>query len=129
MDHLDFVAALREQGTALRASAALAGPDAHVPNCPEWTVKSLVHHVAGVYAFATAAVAGGDRDQAPERSTQPEEWTALLACFDDRFGALTELLADTDPQTSAWTFPGAPRTVAFWSRRQAHETSIHRLDA
>src|SRR5262249_60086760 len=28
-----------------------------------------------------------------------------------------------------WTFLEAPSPVAFWARRQAHETAIHRVDA
>ena len=29
----------------------------------------------------------------------------------------------------AWTFLPAPSPLAFWARRQAHETAIHRVDA
>lgn len=28
-----------------------------------------------------------------------------------------------------WTFLDAPSPLAFWARRQAHETAIHRADA
>ncbi len=33
------------------------------------------------------------------------------------------------PDLEGWAFLPAPSTRAFWARRQAHETSIHRADA
>ena len=33
------------------------------------------------------------------------------------------------PDLQCWTFLTAPSPLAFWSRRQAHETAIHRVDA
>src|SRR5262249_7231562 len=41
-----------------------------------------------------------------------------------------QLLASTDPAAPAWNFtPTAARTAAFWSRRIAHEVTVHRIDA
>src|SRR5215475_12644623 len=34
-----------------------------------------------------------------------------------------------DPGMTCWTFLEAPSPLAFWARRQAHETAIHRVDA
>lgn len=129
MDHLGLVARIREQGTAFRESVAQAGPLAPVPTCPEWTVKDLVRHLAGVYGWALDAIAGGDAEHAPKFVQAPEDWAEALSLWDDRFGTLTTTLTESDPDAPAWTFPGAPRTLRFWSRRQAHETAIHRLDA
>ena len=34
-----------------------------------------------------------------------------------------------DESLSCWTFLPAPSPLAFWTRRQAHETAIHGADA
>jgi len=39
------------------------------------------------------------------------------------------VLAAADPAVRCWTFLPAPSPLAFWARRQAHETAIHRADA
>ena len=38
-------------------------------------------------------------------------------------------LATADPALECATFMAAPSALAFWARRQAHETAIHRADA
>lgn len=50
--------------------------------------------------------------------------------WDEHRSALTATLRARGPDSPAWVFsPVGPRTAAFWARRQAHETAIHRLDA
>jgi uncharacterized protein (TIGR03083 family) len=38
-------------------------------------------------------------------------------------------LREADPDVTCFTFLPAPSPLAFWARRQAHETGIHRADA
>jgi hypothetical protein len=38
-------------------------------------------------------------------------------------------LGAADPGLNCWAFLPAPSPLAFWARRQAHETAIHRVDA
>ena len=40
-----------------------------------------------------------------------------------------EALASAPADLETWTFLDAPTPLAFWARRQAHETAIHRVDA
>src|SRR5205814_10717487 len=42
---------------------------------------------------------------------------------------LGRALEAADPGMTCWTFLEAPSPLAFWARRQAHETAIHRVDA
>ena len=37
-------------------------------------------------------------------------------------------LSALDPQATVWNFSGAALTTAFWARRQALETAVHRWD-
>lgn len=53
----------------------------------------------------------------------------LLGWFRDGHAALVETLRSADPGLSCWAFLDAPSPLAFWARRQAHETAIHRVDA
>ncbi|MFE2753151.1 maleylpyruvate isomerase family mycothiol-dependent enzyme [Actinosynnema sp. NPDC059335] len=128
MDHADFVQHLRTQYAALRAAAIAAGPDAPVPTCPGWTVHDLVDHLGRTHSWALRALhtpVDGDR---PRPDDRPADWDELLVWSEKTFAELADTLAGTTSNTPAWTFVG-PKTFAFWSRRQAHETAIHRLDA
>jgi uncharacterized protein (TIGR03083 family) len=53
----------------------------------------------------------------------------LLEWYRAQHAALVEALAAADPALTCWTFLPAPSPLAFWARRQAHETAIHRVDA
>ncbi|QQQ76125.1 maleylpyruvate isomerase N-terminal domain-containing protein [Saccharothrix sp. 6-C] len=128
MDHVDFVQHLRTQYAALRAAAVAAGPDAPVPSCPEWTVRDLVDHVGLVHSWALRALRTPVDGERPRPDDRPADWDELLAWWDKKVAELADTLAGAPADTPAWTFIG-PKTFGFWSRRQAHETAIHRLDA
>jgi uncharacterized protein (TIGR03083 family) len=38
-------------------------------------------------------------------------------------------LRSAEPDLACWSFLAAPSPLAFWARRQAHETTVHRVDA
>jgi uncharacterized protein (TIGR03083 family) len=123
-----FLDQVRQQAAALRAAAVTAGPGADVPTCPGWTVGRLVRHIARVHAQVVLSLDSDPEGGAPRTERPPEDWETLLAFWDDRLTAMIEGLRDRGPAAPAWTF-GADATAAFWARRQAHETAVHRLDA
>jgi uncharacterized protein (TIGR03083 family) len=53
----------------------------------------------------------------------------LIDWFGDGLAALVQALTDADPDLACFTFLAAPSPLAMWARRQAHETTIHRVDA
>ena len=53
----------------------------------------------------------------------------LIAAYICGLRALVAALRDADPDVACATFLAAASPLAFWSRRQAHETAIHRFDA
>jgi uncharacterized protein (TIGR03083 family) len=53
----------------------------------------------------------------------------LIPWFLAGHAALVGALAAADPALECGTFMAAPSPLAFWARRQAHETAIHRADA
>ncbi|MBG0832447.1 maleylpyruvate isomerase family mycothiol-dependent enzyme [Planomonospora sp. ID67723] len=129
----DHVVALQDAGSRLVEAAARAGLDAPVPTCPGWRVRDLLGHVGGVHRWAAAHVATAraepfaDDEKAAFFSAPDDD--GLLDWFRAGHGALVRTLEDADPGVTCWTFLRAPSPLAFWARRQAHETAIHRIDA
>jgi uncharacterized protein (TIGR03083 family) len=130
----EHLTALRREGTVLGDAADTAGPDAAVPTCPKWTVKDLILHVGEVHRWAAAHVR--DRRLEPaDSSTEPDligPWpsdTTLVDWYRESHAALLGVLEEAEPSVECWSFLPAPSPLAFWARRQAHETAIHRADA
>lgn len=130
MEYGEYIETITKQSDAMRAAAVEAGPDADVQNCAEWNIHKLVRHLAKVHAWAAAAVVTADPNTPPARTDPPAEFADLLPWWDEQRTRLVTGLWRHDPADPAWAFgPLSPRNVAFWARRQAHETAIHRLDA
>jgi uncharacterized protein (TIGR03083 family) len=130
VDFASYLDRIEQQASALRAAAVTAGPEAPVPTCPEWTVHRLVHHIARVHNWVTHALEAAPGADEVRGDRPPEEWEPLLAWWDDAVTTMGTLLRTKGPDAPAWVFRQVvPSTAAFWARRQAHETAIHRLDA
>ena len=134
MEIPEHIAALRDQGTWLADAASRAGLDAAVPPCPPWQVKDLLRHTGYIHRWAARHVTECPDhvlDGPPEEeilrggASDPE----LLDWFRAGHAALVKTLAIADPALECATFMAAPSALAFWARRQAHETAIHRADA
>ncbi|MGH3186636.1 MAG: maleylpyruvate isomerase family mycothiol-dependent enzyme [Streptosporangiaceae bacterium] len=134
MEITEHIDALRLQGTLLADAAERAGLDAAVPPCPSWQVKDLLRHTGYIHRWAARhlterpaqildgpveaeILAGGAADG------------ELLSWFLAGHAALVQTLQDADPDLDCPAFMPAPSPLAFWARRQAHETAIHRADA
>ena len=134
MEIAEHVNALRREGEWLADAAERAGLDATVPPCAPWQVKDLLRHTGYVHRWAARHIT-----ECPDQIIDgpPEEEilrggaddARLLAWFRDGHAALTQTLATADPAVACATFMPAPSPLAFWARRQAHETAIHRADA
>jgi uncharacterized protein (TIGR03083 family) len=113
----------------LRAVAMSLEADTPVPTCPGWTVQRLLQHVGRVFDMVIRVVRAADPQSPPIRVEPPGG--DVLAFFDDQLATMLDVLATTDPATPAWQHftPTAPKTAAFWSRRMAHEVTVHRIDA
>ncbi|HEV7452517.1 MAG TPA: maleylpyruvate isomerase family mycothiol-dependent enzyme [Pseudonocardiaceae bacterium] len=131
MEAADYQSRIATEAGALRIAAVSAGADTPIPTCPNWTVHRLILHVGQVFDMAIRVLRAADPESPPTRVDSPhEEFDALLARFDDRLATLLHVFVTTDPATPAWHFtPIGPRTAGFWSRRMAHEVTVHRIDA
>jgi uncharacterized protein (TIGR03083 family) len=131
MDPVAHLDALQRESAAM-TEAARRGVSAAVPSCPGWTVADLVHHTGGVHRWVTQIVeqrpAEGDgfrdiRRAAPPPDEELADWFAAGA------DALQTTLRAADPADAAWTWTRRANDVAFWYRRMAQETAVHRWDA
>lgn len=127
----DHIAQLRTHGDALADAAKSAGAGANVPTCPDWAVRDLVAHQGMVHRWACSYVATGRMDppgKDDDFATAPDD-DALLDWFRAGHQELVDTLSTAPDSLECWSFLPAPSPRAFWARRQAHETAIHRVDA
>ncbi|MFI9365385.1 maleylpyruvate isomerase family mycothiol-dependent enzyme [Kitasatospora sp. NPDC053057] len=130
-EHID---ALRREGALLADAAARTDLTAPVPTCPDWRLGDLVRHVGQVHRWAAAYPSKGLRAPLDEAGRQavigPDPSDAeLLDWFRDGHAALVTVLSEAPAEVECWSFLPAPSPLAFWARRQAQETAVHRFDA
>ena len=132
MEIAQHIAVIRREGELLVSAAARTDLAAIVPTCPGWQMRDLVRHIGGIHRWAAAHVV--------DRSLQPVgDYMHLIGAWPDdqvlidwfRRGhaALVQALEQAEPDLKCWTFLPPPSSLAFWARRQAHETGIHRADS
>nr|WP_242384297.1 maleylpyruvate isomerase N-terminal domain-containing protein [Thermobispora bispora] len=133
MDIAGYLGELDRSGRRLAEAAKEAGLGAPVPTCPGWLIRDLLRHTGGVHRWATAFVSTGRAEPyGPDERrgffTAPPD-DGLLDWYLESHAELVRTLKDADPDLECWAFLPAPSPLAFWARRQAHETAIHRVDA
>jgi uncharacterized protein (TIGR03083 family) len=125
--YTELVTAVRREGETL-LTAASQGLDPWVPTCEEWNVEALVEHVAGVYNNVLHLVS--ERITTPSWDEVPLPDGAPMDVLRELLDDLVAALADAEPDTPVWNWAkGSPDVAAFWARRMAHESSVHRFDA
>lgn len=111
---------------------AAADPDATVPSCPGWTTVGLVEHLVVIHRWATRVLrttAAQEYEPAQARAEDRGSATALAGWYRAEAAPLQQVLADVDADGTCWNFSGADERFGFWSRRQAHEVTVHGVDA
>ena len=125
-----LLTALKTSGERLVELAGEAGMATRVPSCPAWDVRALVAHQAMVHRWATAHVRGLDPATVPNQTVIRTEVPDLFGYYRAGLVALADALDDAPADLVTITFlRDAPPPREFWARRQAHETTIHMVDA
>ncbi|SOD64091.1 TIGR03083 family protein [Streptomyces zhaozhouensis] len=123
------IEALRRAGDALLAVTAGTPWSAEVPSCPGWRLRDLVRHQGTVHRWAERIVRERLAERAPFPEAEPSE-AALSGWFAEGLDALEATLRAARDDLDCFVFlPGASDARAFWARRQAHETTVHLMDA
>lgn len=96
-------------------------------------MRDLVHHTGGVHRWAATVVAGArsgpPTDDEAAALFAPVADGELLAWYEAGLAQLVATLRAAPADLDCWAFLPAPGPLAFWARRQAHETAVHAADA
>jgi uncharacterized protein (TIGR03083 family) len=131
----ELIRVLRAEAELLAGEAAQAFVTDPVPTCPEWSVRDLVEHTGGVHRWAATVVKGALTRDVPDTEQEllfraPADPDELLAWFTRGAHELMQALEAAPADLRTFVFlKSAPPPRQFWARRQAHETTIHRVDA
>lgn len=103
-----------------------------VPSCPDWTLGQLLRHVGHAQQEATKQVsarASGPVSGYGEHSEPPvdDDYSDIGPWLMTGATALADALREAGPDVPLWT-PVGEGTAAFYSRRMACETLLHRVD-
>jgi uncharacterized protein (TIGR03083 family) len=99
-----------------------------VPTCPSWNVSQLARHVDGGQRWARASEPPSDvalRDLSGAADDDPD---ILCASLTEAVAALAATLTGAGPDAQMWC-PVDGGGSAFYARRFAYETALHRADA
>ena len=105
-----------------------------VPTCPGWNVSQLARHVDGGHRWARKIVATRAseppsdvalRDLSGANDDTPD---VLAASLTQASAALAATLTEAGPDAQMWC-PVGVGGAAFYARRFAYETALHRADA
>ncbi|NDZ83742.1 maleylpyruvate isomerase family mycothiol-dependent enzyme [Streptomyces sp. SID10853] len=124
-----FISALDREGRLLATAAARAGTRAAVPTCPGWDVRDLLRHTGAVHRWATDFVTEGHTRFRPPSAAPRIDGDGLIDWFGAGHRSLVAALTAAPEDLDCLTFLPAATPLAFWARRQAHETAVHRMDA
>jgi uncharacterized protein (TIGR03083 family) len=117
-------------GERLLDVAMVAGWDAPVPTCPSWDVRALVAHQAMVHRWAAAHLRCDDPGAVPNQTSIQADVADLDSYYREGLALLIRAIDDAPDDLVADTFlADAPAPRVFWARRQAHETTMHMVDA
>ncbi|MGW5052503.1 maleylpyruvate isomerase family mycothiol-dependent enzyme [Actinokineospora sp. NPDC004072] len=122
----DLLDVVEREGTRAAAAADGADPDRPVPGCPGLTVGETARHLGSVYRMVVTWIRTGVRPAIWQR--EPHDGETVANYLRDGLRALLGELAAHPPQTPCETWHPTDRTYAFWRRRMAHESTIHRTD-
>ena len=127
MKHLEHCDALELEITTFVDVLSSADQAVNVPSCPGWTAKDVAEHLGLIHRWATSLV----ERRAPARISFAElgltSADATPQWLQEGGHDLVVALRACDPDASMWAW-GPDQHARFWSRRQLHETLVHRMD-
>jgi len=127
MDHVENCNALEVEVTRFSDVMSSLPLDRDVSTCPGWTVFDVAEHLGAIHRWAEELV----RLRSPERIVRESSATERAAVspkwISDGGELLVATLLGANPDDEMWAW-GLDQHVRFWSRRQLHETLVHRMD-
>jgi len=122
----DWITAVEREGHML-SLAARQDTTAEVPSCPGWNIDELLRHVGIAHHRVALIIREGRTEPPPVEEASPHG--SSLSWYEAGLATLLDAMRTVDPAIPVWTFSRSDQTAAFWHRRMAHETVVHRVDA
>ncbi len=110
---------------AIEATVDASGLTGKVAYCDGWSTGDVIRHLGGVHRWALRIARTSQPATFPSVDVGDDELTAWLTTG---VAELCDALSSGDPHDECWTFGFPPEQLWFWSRRQALETAVHRID-
>jgi uncharacterized protein (TIGR03083 family) len=126
LSYPELLTAIRREGEAILACAG-QGLDVPVPTCGDWRMQQLLTHVGSVYHRAATVV--GERATTAVPWHPAEDVADPVGYLAEALDELVQALAEAEADTPVWNWSPQPQVAAFWARRMAHESAVHRYDA
>ncbi len=127
MEHVAYCDALTVEVARFSNVMSELSLDQDVATCPGWSVLDLAEHLGVIHRWAEELV----RRRSPVRLARASSDDVRVAVSPEWISAggerLVATLLDANPNDEMWAW-GLDQHVRFWSRRQLHETLVHRMD-
>lgn len=127
MNHAEHCDALEREVERFATVMSLVPGNTTVPTCPGWTVDDTAVHLGAIHRWAQELVRTRSTVRIPRATPSPDEFTVSPAWLRQGGQQLVTTLREADPDDEMWAW-GRDQHVRFWSRRQVHETFVHRID-
>lgn len=127
VEHLKACDALEREAQILVSWSAKCDGGTPVATCPGWTVETLLGHIGFNHRWAEHMVRVRTTQRISPRTFAPVPSVVTPQWLSEGATSLVATLRAADPNEEMWAW-GLDQHVRFWSRRQLHETLMHRLD-
>lgn len=127
MNHAEHCDALELEVERFAASMSLVSGDTIVATCPGWTVDDVALHLGTIHRWAEELVRTRSSVRIPRATPTLGEVSVSPEWIRHGGRQLVKTLREADPDDEMWAW-GLDQHVRFWSRRQVHETLVHRID-
>lgn len=127
MNHQEHCDALEVE--VERFALAMNGVDGAAPvhSCPGWSVLDVAEHLGTIHRWADELVQRRSSDRIPLPALELLDGEMSPAWIREGGHRLVATLRAANPDDAMWAW-GVDQHVRFWSRRQLHETLVHRMD-
>lgn len=131
----ELMAVIRRESDRFAQVISEAPSGARVPTCPDWDADDLLWHLTEVHSFwARILRTGAQSDEDAEaveadKPERPADRASTLKLFAAETDALLEEMDGRDDDEPAYFWLETARTVGSTRRMQAHEATMHRIDA
>ncbi len=127
MNHLEHTEALADEVTRFVDQLNDTSSNIPIPSCPGWTASDLVEHLGTVHRWAEHLVRVQASERIPSDVMDFSRGPVNADWIREGGVQLCSTLRSGDPNATMWAW-GEDQHLRFWSRRQLHETLVHRMD-